>query len=107
MLPGIDKATTRFTSAVVGSLLSGAALTWQHFLNFFRCRKDRDRFFPVSHSSFSIAELNPDCPLGQNYVIPAKAGIQLINKFPRKWDNTLILSASRSLFIAGYRPAPV
>jgi hypothetical protein len=40
-------------------------------------------------------------------LIPAKAGIQLINKFLRKQDNTLILSASRPISIAGYRLTPV
>jgi hypothetical protein len=31
-------------------------------------------------------------------VIPAEAGIQLINKFPRKWDNIWVLSASQFIF---------
>jgi hypothetical protein len=30
-------------------------------------------------------------------VIPAQAGIQLIYKPPRKWDNNLALSASRHI----------
>jgi hypothetical protein len=33
-----------------------------------------------------------------NSVIPTKAGIQLINKFPHKWDNTWVLSASQNIF---------
>ncbi len=36
--------------------------------------------------------------IGKNHVIPAKAGIQMIKNFPRKWDNIMVLSASRRIF---------
>jgi hypothetical protein len=39
-------------------------------------------------------------------VIPVKAGIQMVNEFPRQWDNIMNLSASRNFLIAGFRPAP-
>jgi hypothetical protein len=40
-----------------------------------------------------------------NPVIPAKAGIQLINEFPREWGNWLC--PLRGMFlIAGFRPSP-
>jgi hypothetical protein len=32
------------------------------------------------------------------FVIPAKAGIQMIKKSPRKWDNVISLFASRNLY---------
>ncbi|OHC82655.1 MAG: hypothetical protein A3J99_05575 [Sideroxydans sp. RIFOXYD2_FULL_59_7] len=31
------------------------------------------------------------------HVIPAKAGIQMINNFPRKWGNNMVLSALRPI----------
>ncbi len=31
-------------------------------------------------------------------VIPAQAGIQMVNEFPRQWNNIMNLSASRSTF---------
>ena len=34
----------------------------------------------------------------KNHVIPAQAGIQMINKSPQQWDNTMVLSASRRIF---------
>jgi len=36
--------------------------------------------------------------IGKNCVIPAKAGIQMINNSPRKWGNIMDLSASQSVF---------
>jgi hypothetical protein len=42
--------------------------------------------------------LNPNIPLTLNRVIPAQAGIQMIHKFPCKWDNAFVLSASRGHF---------
>jgi hypothetical protein len=30
--------------------------------------------------------------------MPAQAGIQMINKFPRKWDNIMVLPALRHVF---------
>jgi hypothetical protein len=41
---------------------------------------------------------NPDSSLAQNCVIPAKAGIQMINNFPRKWDNIMVWPATQSIF---------
>ena len=40
----------------------------------------------------------PNNPIRKNYVIPAQAGIQMINKSPRKRDNIMVLSALRSVF---------
>ena len=40
---------------------------------------------------------NPDCSL-EKCVIPANAGIQLINNSPRKWDNIIALPAAQSNF---------
>ncbi len=42
----------------------------------------------------------------KKFVIPAQAGIQLINKSPRKWDNTLDFVCFAVYFFAGFRPAP-
>jgi hypothetical protein len=36
--------------------------------------------------------------IGQNYVIPAKAGIQRIKYLQRKQDNIAVMSASRGVF---------
>jgi hypothetical protein len=43
-------------------------------------------------------EINPDNSLVKNCLIPAQTGIQMINNSPRKWDNTMVLSASQSIF---------
>jgi hypothetical protein len=58
----------------------------------------------------SICRINKPGLSIKKTVIPAEAGIQLINKSPRKWDNTwfwpyletcrrrLVLSASQNIF---------
>ena len=43
-------------------------------------------------------QISPNNPLVKNCVIPAQAGIQMINKPPRQWDNTVALPASRNVF---------
>jgi hypothetical protein len=40
--------------------------------------------------------VKPGLSISYSRVIPAKAGIQLVDEFPRKWDNIMVLSASRS-----------
>ena len=41
----------------------------------------------------------PTATINKNYVIPAKAGIQLINNFPRKWDKIMVLPAAQGNFL--------
>ncbi|CAH1903382.1 hypothetical protein NTGHW29_100016 [Candidatus Nitrotoga sp. HW29] len=41
--------------------------------------------------------INPDYPLAKNSVIPAQAGIQLIENYPAKQDNMAALSATRNV----------
>jgi hypothetical protein len=38
-----------------------------------------------------VNAINPDCPLAKNSVIPAKAGIQLIENYPAKRGNMTVL----------------
>ena len=47
--------------------------------------------------------LNPDCPLAKNSVIPAQAGIQLIENYPAKRDNMTALSAARNVLLLDSR----
>jgi len=42
--------------------------------------------------------INPNNPLAQNSVIPAKAGIQMIRKSPAKRGNIAALSASQDVY---------
>ena len=47
--------------------------------------------------------IKPDCPLVKNSVIPAQAGIQLIENYPAKRDNMTALSASRNVLLLDSR----
>ena len=43
----------------------------------------------ISHGG--LPSINPDCPLDKKPVIPAQAGIQLIEKHPAKRDDMAVL----------------
>ncbi len=45
----------------------------------------------------------PDCPLAKNSVIPAQAGIQLIENYPTKWDNMAALTAALNVLLLDSR----
>jgi hypothetical protein len=46
--------------------------------------------------------MNPDFPLERKLVIPAKAGIQMIEEFPAKRVNITVLSASLVFLLTGF-----
>jgi len=44
--------------------------------------------------------LKPKLSISNHCVMPAQAGIQMIKNSPRKWDNTMVLSASQGILLA-------
>ena len=44
-----------------------------------------------------LPSINPDCPLDKKPVIPAQAGIQLIEKHPAKRDDMAVLYAQQGV----------